>query len=151
MVFWFSFDIKREQSALMKKRSAPRTGARRWCFSGSLLARKRELSSPQKQFINIKRPSSSLHENLKVFLCIEDEVLCALVARGMFFFWSNGLRSARARGRAGFFFKLVLAPVARGSFFSCGQVACAPRGPEAGRGVSNPPSLPLDSTLPATS
>ena len=39
----------------------------RWCFSGSLLARKRELSSPQKQFINIKRPSSSLHENLKVF------------------------------------------------------------------------------------
>ena len=40
----------------------------RWCFSGSLLARKRELSSPQKQFINIKRPSSSLHENLKVFL-----------------------------------------------------------------------------------
>ena len=44
VVFWFSFDIKREQSALMKKRSAPRTGARRWCFSGSLLARKRELS-----------------------------------------------------------------------------------------------------------
>ena len=41
----------------------------RWCFSGSLLARKRELSSPQKQFINIKRPSSSLHENLKVFSC----------------------------------------------------------------------------------
>ena len=39
------------------------------CFSGSLLARKRELSSPQKQFINIKRPSSSLHENLKVFSC----------------------------------------------------------------------------------
>ena len=28
---------------------------------------------------------------------------------------------------------------------------CAPRGPEVGRGVSNPPSLPLDSTLPATS
>ena len=27
----------------------------------------------------------------------------------------------------------------------------APRGPEVGRGVSNPPSLPLDSTLPATS
>jgi hypothetical protein len=24
VVFWFSFDIKREQSALMKKRSAPR-------------------------------------------------------------------------------------------------------------------------------
>ena len=48
-----------------------------------------------------------------------------------FFFWSSGLRSARARGGAGFFFELVLAPVARGSFFSCGQVACAPRGPEA--------------------
>ena len=28
VVFWFSFDIKREQLALMKKRSAPRTGAR---------------------------------------------------------------------------------------------------------------------------
>ena len=28
VVFWFSFDIKREQSALMKKRSNPRTGAR---------------------------------------------------------------------------------------------------------------------------
>ena len=27
VVFWFSFDIKREQLALMKKRSAPRTGA----------------------------------------------------------------------------------------------------------------------------
>ena len=34
----------------------------------------------------------------------------------MFFFRSNGLRSARARGRADFFFKLVLAPVARGRF-----------------------------------
>jgi hypothetical protein len=33
------------------------------------------------------------------------------------FFWSNGLRSARARGRAVFFFKLVLALVARGRFF----------------------------------
>ena len=42
VVFWFSFDIKREQSALMKKRSAPRTGAR--TISGSLLVRKRELS-----------------------------------------------------------------------------------------------------------
>ena len=39
----------------------------RWCFSGSLLARKRELNSPQKQFINIKRPSSFHEENLKVF------------------------------------------------------------------------------------
>ena len=38
-----------------------------------------------------------------------------------------------------------------GQVFSFGQAACAPRGPEAGRGVSNPPSLPLDSTLPATS
>ena len=34
-----------------------------------------------------------------------------------FFFWSSGLRSARARGGAGFFFKLVLALVARGWFF----------------------------------
>ena len=34
-----------------------------------------------------------------------------------FFYWSCGLRSARARGRAGFFFKLVLALVARGWFF----------------------------------
>ena len=34
-----------------------------------------------------------------------------------FFFWSSGLRSARARGRAGFFFKLVLALVARDWFF----------------------------------
>ena len=33
-----------------------------------------------------------------------------------FFFWSSSLRSARARGRAGFF-KLVLALVARGWFF----------------------------------
>ena len=37
-----------------------------------------------------------------------------------------------------------------GQVFSFGQAACAPRGPEAGRGVSTPPSLPLDSTLPAT-
>ena len=66
-------------------------------------------------------------------------------------FGQMALRSARARGRAGFFFKMVLALVARGCFFSFGQVACAPRGPEAGRGVSTPPSLPLDSTLPATS
>ena len=40
------------------------------------------------------------------------------------------LRSARARGRSGFFFKLVLAPVARGGFYSFGQMACAPRGAE---------------------
>ena len=36
---------------------------------------------------------------------------------GCFSFGQMALRSARARGRAGFFFKLVLAPVARGSFF----------------------------------
>ena len=33
-----------------------------------------------------------------------------------FFFWSSGLRSARARGRAGFFFEQVRALVARGMF-----------------------------------
>ena len=38
---------KREQLALMKKRSAPRTGAR--TISGSLLVRKRELSSAQQR------------------------------------------------------------------------------------------------------
>ena len=102
----------------------------------------------------------------------------------VFSFGQMALRSARARGRAGFFFKLVLALVARGWFFllvkrlcaprgpEAGLVfffelvlalvargwfflsvkwLCAPRGPEVGRGVSNPPSLPLDSTLPATS
>ena len=79
------------------------------------------------------------------------ERFLAPVARGSFFFWSSGLRSARARGRAGFFFKLVLALVARGRFFLLVKWLCAPRGPEVGRGVSNPPSLPLDSTLPATS
>ena len=42
VVFWFSFDIKREQSALMKKRSDPAPPAR--TISGSLLVRKRELS-----------------------------------------------------------------------------------------------------------
>ena len=47
-----------------------------------------------------------------------------------FFFWSSGLRSARARGRAGFFFKLVLALVARGWFFLLVKWLCAPRGPE---------------------
>ena len=64
------------------------------------------------------------------------ELVLALVARDWFFllvkrlcaprgpeagqfflFRSSGLRSARARGRAGFFFKLVLALVARGWFF----------------------------------
>ena len=42
------------------------------------------------------------------------------------------LRSARARGRAGFFFKLVLALLARGRFFLLVKGLCAPRGPEAG-------------------
>ena len=72
-------------------------------------------------------------------------------ARGGFYsFGQMALRSARARGRAGFFFELILALVARGSFFlsvkwlcaprgcACGagrvfffgQMACAPRGPE---------------------
>ena len=72
-------------------------------------------------------------------------------ARGGFYsFGQVALRSARARGRAGFFFELILALVARGSFFlsvkwlcaprgcACGagrvfffgQMACAPRGPE---------------------
>ena len=40
------------------------------------------------------------------------------------------LRSARARGRAGFFFKPVLALVARGCFFLLVKWLCAPRGPE---------------------
>ena len=31
------------------------------------------------------------------------ERVCARVARGMFFFRSSGLRSARARGREGYF------------------------------------------------
>ena len=71
--------------------------------------------------------------------------------RGRFYsFGQMAMRSARARGRAGFFFKLVLALVARGWFFllvkwlalragqsaglvfSFGQMACAPRGPEVG-------------------
>ena len=47
----------------------------------------------------------------------------ALVARGCFILRSSGLRSARARGRAGFFFELVLALVARGGFYSFGQMA----------------------------
>ena len=97
-------------------------------------------------------------------------------ARGGFYsFGQVALRSARARGRAGFFFKLVLALVARGRFFLLvkwlalragqsaglvfslswfsrlcaglvfyfGQMACAPRGPEVGRGDSKHPSLPL--------
>ena len=39
-------------------------------------------------------------------------------ARGGFYsFGQMALRSARARGRAGFFFELVLALVARGMFF----------------------------------
>ena len=42
----------------------------------------------------------------------------APMARGGFYsFGQMAMRSARARGRAGFFFKLVLALVARGWFF----------------------------------
>ena len=40
-----------------------------------------------------------------------------LCAGQVFFFGQMALRSARARGRAVFFFKLVLALVARGRFF----------------------------------
>jgi len=40
------------------------------------------------------------------------------------------LRSARGRGRAGFFFELVLAPTARGRFFLVVKWLCAPRGAE---------------------
>ena len=61
----------------------------------------------------------------------------------VFSFGQMALRSARARDRAGFFFKLVLALAARGWFFLLVKWLCAPRGPEIGRGVSNPPSLPL--------
>ena len=62
------------------------------------------------------------------------------------------VRGVRAMLQQGlFFFKRVLALVARGRFFLLVKWLCAPRGPEVGRGVSNPPSLPLDSTLPATS
>ena len=43
------------------------------------------------------------------------------------------LRSARARGGAGFFFELVLALVARDWFFLLVKRLCAPRGPEAGQ------------------
>jgi len=55
----------------------------------------------------------------------------APAAWGSFFFWSSGLRSARARGEAGFFFGLLLALVARGWFFLLVKWLCAPRGPEA--------------------
>ena len=45
-------------------------------------------------------------------------LLRAPMARGGFYsFGQMAMRSARARGRAGFFFKLVLALVARGWFF----------------------------------
>ena len=60
------------------------------------------------------------------------ELVLALVARGGFYsFGQMALRSARARGRAGFSFKLVLALVARGRFFLLVKWLCAPRGPEA--------------------
>ena len=88
----------------------------------------------------------------------------APMARGMFFFRSNGfaLRAGAPaawgrfflsvkwlcapRGperRAGFFFELVLAPVARGRFSFSVKWLCAPRGPEVGRGDSKHPSLSL--------
>ena len=67
------------------------------------------------------------------------EQVRALVARGRFF-----LLVKRLALRAG-------SPAAWGRFFLSVKWLCAPRGPEVGRGVSNPPSLPLDSTLPATS
>ena len=80
------------------------------------------------------------------------ELVLAPVARGMFSLLVKWLCAPRGpEGRVGFFFKLVLALVARGMFSLSVKWLCAPRGPEAGRGVSNPPSLPLDSTLPATS
>ena len=69
--------------------------------------------------------------------------------------WWRGLN--RSCGKAEFSFacqKKTRNPSRAGSaadVLSYGQMACAPRGPEAGRGVSTPPSLPLDSTLPATS
>ena len=44
-----------------------------------------------------------------------------------------------------------LALVARGMFSLLVKWLCAPGGAEVGRGVSNPPALPRDSTLPATS
>ena len=40
VLFWCA----KENLAQRKSALTPRTGARRWCFSGSLLARKRELS-----------------------------------------------------------------------------------------------------------
>ena len=52
-------------------------------------------------------------------------------ARGGFYsFGQTALRSARARDRAGFFFELVCALVARGMFSLLVKWLCAPRGPE---------------------
>ena len=48
-------------------------------------------------------------------------------------------------------FGLFWVILARDEFYFMVKWLCAPRGPEVGRGVSIPPSLPLDSTLPATS
>ena len=53
------------------------------------------------------------------------------------------LRSARARGGAGFFFELVLALVARGRFFLLVKWLCAPRGPERRAGFFFEPVLAL--------
>ena len=88
---------------------------------------------------------------------------CACGVGQVFSFGQMALRSARGSGRAGFFFELVLAlvargmfsllvkrfalragaPVARGRFSFSVKWLCAPRGPEVGRGDSKHPSLPL--------
>ena len=70
VVFWFSFDIKREPSALMKERSAPRTGAR--TISGSLLARKRELSLMEEHSPLVKSPQKGYHKEKtkEPYLCV---------------------------------------------------------------------------------
>ena len=81
----------------------------------------------------------------------EPERVLAPVRGAGFLFRSNGFALRAGQRQGCFFFKLVLALVARGWFFLLVKWLCAPRGPEVGRGVSNPPSLPLDSTLPATS
>ena len=80
------------------------------------------------------------------------ELVLALVARGMFYLTVKWL-ALRAGQSAGLFFSLSrFARRWRGAVFSLAvKWLCAPRGPEVGRGVSTPPSLPLDSTLPATS
>ena len=79
------------------------------------------------------------------------ELVLALVARGWFFLLVKWLCAPRGPEAELFFSLSWFSRWWRGAVFSFGQAACAPRGPEVGRGVSTPPSLPLDSTLPATS